>query len=110
MREKQTPYIPKPIAIWSFSKSSLIENKRTDMLVSKTNVGIDPLWTPAGFLGSPLLSPWMETKSHLLVDYKPPTPSWPGITLACWLRFDEFDDAELLTKKIAITVSRRDID
>ena len=84
----------------------MIENQRTDMLVSKTNVGIDPLWTPSGFLGSPLLSPWIETKSHLLVDYKPPTPSWPGITMACWLRFD---DTELWKKKIVIAVSRKDI-
>ena len=79
------------------------------MLVSRTNIGIDPLWTPAGFLGSPLLSPWKETKSHLIVDYKPPTPSWPGITIACWLRFDE-DENGFSTKKIPITVSRRDID
>ena len=90
MRKKQEPYIPKPIGIWELSKSSLTEEPTTDMLVSKNDIGIDPLWTPAGFLGSPLLSPHLNTlNSHLIVDYKYPTPSWTGITIMFWLRFDD---------------------
>ena len=79
------------------------------MLVSKTDIGIDPLWTPAGFLGSPLLSPLIDKyiDSHLIVDYKTPRPSWPGITIACWLRFD---DSEILNKDIIVMVSSIDND
>ena len=108
MREKQQPYIPTPVGVWQLSQSSLIEEAASNMLVTKNDIGIDPLWTPAGFIGSPLLSPLHGTlDSHLIVDYKPPTPSWPGITVACWLRFD---DSEISSKKIVISVSTRGID
>ena len=58
------------------------------MSVDKTAIGVDPLWTPAGFHGSPLLSAVPDLNSHLLVGYKNVVPSWPGITIMCWLRLD----------------------
>ena len=92
LRKYQQPYIPKPIGIWQLSKSSLTEEPTTDMLIIKNNIGIDPLWTPSGFLGSPLLSPLLPQlnpiNSHLIVDYKIATPSWRGITVMFWLRLD----------------------
>ena len=93
LRKKQQPYIPKPIGIWELSKSSLTDDPTTDMLVTKNDIGIDPLWTPAGFLGSPLIGSWKPLGntpySHLIVDYKTPRPSWAGITIMFWLRFDD---------------------
>ena len=78
------------------------------MTVSQLDIGIDPLSTPAGFFGSPLISSLKGTEnlipidSHLLVDYKQSTPSWPGITIMFWLRFD---DKELQAGNIPILVS-----
>ena len=77
------------------------------MIVTKNNIGIDPLWAPGGFIGSPLLSSFWNPAddpitSSLIVDYKHSTPSWPGITVIFWLRFDKTDIA---TKKINILVS-----
>ena len=109
LRKKQQPYIPTPIGAWPLSKTSLIEETTTDMLVNKMDIGIDPLWTPAGFFGSPLLSLWKDGLfgSSMLVEYKPPRPSWPGITIACWLRFENFSPTP---KKYYIMVSRSDDD
>ena len=78
------------------------------MTVSQLDIGIDPLSTPAGFFGSPLISSLKGTEnlipidSHLIVDYKQSTPSWPGITIMFWLRFD---DKELQAGNIPILVS-----
>ena len=107
MRKKQQPFVPTPIGIWELSKSSLIEETKNDMDVTKNNIGIDPLWAPGGFIGSPLLSSfWVPSDdpitSSLIVDYKHSTPSWSGITVMFWLRFDKTDIA---TKKINIMVS-----
>ena len=109
LRKKQRPFVPTPIGIWELSKSSLIEETKNDMDVTKNNIGIDPLWAPGGFIGSPLLSSfWIPADdpitSSLIVDYKHATPSWSGITVMFWLRFDKTD---ILTKKINILVSFR---
>ena len=78
------------------------------MTVSHLDIGIDPLSTPAGFFGSPLISSLKGTEnsipidSHLIVDYKRSTPGWPGITIMFWLRFD---DKELQAGNIPILVS-----
>ena len=105
------PYIPSPTGIWPLSRSSLIDEPTSDMFVSKEDIGIDTLVTPAGFLGSPLLSPLKLPdaliNSHLIVDYKNPTPSWPGITIMFWLRFD---DDILPTVSIPILVSCLDME
>ena len=58
------------------------------MTVDKTSIGVDPLWTPAGFHGSPLLSAVPDLNSHLLVGYKKIVSGWPGITIMCWLQLD----------------------
>ena len=105
---EQQKYTPKPIGIWQLSKSSLTDEPTTDMTVSQLDIGIDPLSTPAGFFGSPLISSLKGTDnsipidSHLIVDYKRSTPSWPGITIMFWLRFD---DKELQAGNIPILVS-----
>ena len=72
------------------------------MVVTKLDIGIDPLVTPVGYLGIPLVSPLSNPlNSHLVVDYVSATPSWYGITIVCWLRFD---DKELPTKDMVILV------
>ena len=87
LRKNQQKYIPNPVGVWPLSKSSLTEESTTDMTVYEEDVGIDPLWTPAGFLGSPLLSPaYTILNSHLIVGYKNAMPSWTGLTIMCWLR------------------------
>ena len=95
LRKKQQPHIPPPLAIWELSKASFIEEQKTDMTFTPTKIGIDPLWTPAGFIGSPLFSSvWTKTDpnpSSIILDYKNPTPSWQGITIMFWLRVDEAD-------------------
>ena len=111
LRKKQQPFVPTPIGIWELSKSSLIEETKNDMDVTKNNIGIDPLWAPGGSIGSPLLSSfWSPANdpitSSLIVDYKHSTPSWSGITVIFWLRFDKTDIA---TKKIFILVSIRNL-
>ena len=84
----------------------MIEEQTPATSVTKTNIAIDPLWTPAGFIGSPILSSiWTtddSTSSSLIVDYKTPTPSWSGITIILWLRIDK---DEISTKSINILVS-----
>ena len=110
MRIEQQKYTPKPIGIWQLSKSSLIDEPTTDMTVSQLDIGIDPLSTPAGFFGSPLISSLkgiensIPIDSHLIVDYKRSTPGWPGITIMFWLRFD---DKELQSGNIPILVSSK---
>ena len=89
LRKKQQPFIPQPIGIWPLSKASLTEESTSDMMVQKNNIGIDLLWSPAGFIGSPLISPLPSLNSFIIADYKTPIPSWPGITVLFWLRFDD---------------------
>ena len=92
--------------MWELSKASLIEEQTPATSVTKTNIAIDPLWTPAGFIGSPILSSIWTTddpaSSSLIVDYKDPTPSWSGITIILWLRIDK---DEISAKNINILVS-----
>ena len=77
--------------------------------VIQNDVGIDPLVTPASIIGSPLLSPIkgasnkIPIDSNILVDYKKSVASWAGITIICWLRFD---DKELKPDRIPILVSK----
>ena len=72
------------------------------MVFHEERIGVDTLYTPAGFLGSPLFSSDASINSHLIADYKNPTRSWPGITVMSWLRFD---DLVLSTATIPIIVS-----
>ena len=106
LRKKQAPFIPTPIGVWELSKTSLIEEQNAATSVTKNNIAIDPLSTPAGFIGSPLLSSvWNKddpTASSLVVDYKNPTPSWSGLTIILWLRIDRED---ISTKPMSIMVS-----
>ena len=61
------------------------------MTIEKWSIGVDPLWAPAGFHGSPLLSAVTDLGSHMVVDYKNVAPAWPGITIMCWMRLDSDD-------------------
>ena len=65
------------------------------MKVIQSKIGIDPLWNPAGFIGSPLLSSvWTNgdpITSFLTLDYTTPTLSWNGITVMFWIRLDKGD-------------------
>ena len=80
----------------------------TNMEVIEKDVGIDPLFTPPGLAGSPLLSPIkgipskIPIDSNIVVDYKRSIASWPGMTILCWLRFD---DLQLQPESIPILVS-----
>ena len=105
LRTEQEKYVPTPIGIWELSKSSLIEEKITNMKVTQSKVAIDPLWNPAGFIGSPLLSsvwPYGDPiTSHLTLDYTTPTLAWNGITVMFWIRLDKGD---ILNKNMNIMV------
>ena len=105
LRKEQEKYVPTPIGIWELSKSSLIEEKITNMKVAQSKVAIDPLWNPAGFIGSPLLSsvwPYGDPiTSHLTLDYTTPTLAWNGITVMFWIRLDKGD---ILNKNMNIMV------
>ena len=108
LRTEQDKYVPTPIGIWELSKSSLIEEKITNMKVIQSKIAIDPLWNPAGFTGSPLLSSvWTggdAITSHLTLDYTTPNPSWNGITVMFWIRLDKGD---ILNKYMNIMVISR---
>ena len=108
LRKGQEPYVPTPVGIWELSKSSLIEEKNTNMKVIQSKIAIDPLWNPAGFIGSPLLSSvWAHPDpitSFVTLDYTTPTPSWNGITVMFWIRLDKGD---ILNKFMNIMVIPR---
>ena len=80
------------------------------MVVLQQYIGIDPLWVPSGFLGSPLISSLLGSNgetpinSNLILDYKTPSLSWPGITVLFWLRFD---DNDLDTERVSVLVSAK---
>ena len=108
LRKAQEPEVPTPLGIWELSKSSLIEEKNTNMKVTQSKIAIDPLWNPAGFIGSPLLSsvwPYGDPiTSHLTLDYTTPTLAWNGITVMFWIRLDKGD---ILNKYMNIMVISR---
>ena len=78
------------------------------MKVTQSKIAIDPLWNPAGFIGSPLLSSvWAKgdpITSFLTLDYTTPTLSWNGITVMFWIRLDKGD---VLDKSMNIMVILR---
>ena len=59
------------------------------MLVQPSSIGIDPLWAPTGFLGSPLLASTIPPSSNVVLDYTNAVTSWPGVTVMFWMRLDE---------------------
>ena len=89
LRKKQLPYVPNPVGIWPLSKSSFITEPSDAMSVTHSSISIDPLWSPAGFQGSPLLASARPPSSNVVLDYTNTVASWPGITIMFWMRLDE---------------------
>ena len=95
LRIEQQKFTARPIGIWPLSQAFLVDDTTTDMTVIHQDIGIDYLSTPAGLFGSPLISSLkgihdiIPIDSHLILDYKASNPSWSGITILLWLRFDD---------------------
>ena len=97
------PLLPAPVGLWPLSKALGPVDVTTNKIPSNESwIAYDPLYTPAGLLGSPLFTKELNDLSFIQIfpSSKMASPASKQISILGWIRPDAVDEGTVLVKYI----------